>query len=89
MTAYLHRELEESVYMCIPEQLKEALVKVVNNEPVSTVDISVRDDKMIQTTKLWLEKIIGTNDSVSIEESSVWLTSGRASVVQETRNPIV
>lgn len=55
VTAYLNGKLEDDVYMEIPEQLRETLLKIVNGKMVGSRSVLITDKSIIETSQDWLE----------------------------------
>ena len=72
VTAYLNGELEENVYMEVPEQLHEVINKIRAKEPFGSNNKSINDDKLKETVNSWYEKLNACSDSVCLLRKSLY-----------------
>ena len=70
--AYLNGELEENVYMEVPEQLHEVMNKIRANEPFDSNNKSVNDDKLKGIVNNWYEKLNACSDGVCLLKKSLY-----------------
>ena len=69
---YLNGELEESVYMEIPDQLSEVLRKIVEKKKVGSSDGVVSDKKIVETAKRWHRDLKSKDDCVCLLKKSLY-----------------
>ncbi|KMQ81925.1 gag-pol polyprotein, partial [Lasius niger] len=72
VTAYLNGELEEDVYMEIPEQLREVLTKIVAGKHVGSSAEIIRREDVTRTSRRWLNALNEHRDSVCLLKKALY-----------------
>ena len=71
-TAYLNSDLEEKVYMEVPEQLREVIEKIRMNKQVGSCVEITREKVAKETANHWHSELNAKNDSVCLLKKSLY-----------------
>ena len=72
VTAYLNGELEEEVYMEVPEQLSEVLDQIKSNKSVGTGNGIIKEQIVRETANRWYSALNAKNDRVCLLKKSLY-----------------
>lgn len=72
VTAYLNGELEEDVYMEVPEQLREILTKITSGKRVGSSAELIRKNDIIKISERWLADLNKNQDSVCLLKKALY-----------------
>lgn len=72
ITAYLNGKLEEDVYMEIPEQLREVLIKIIAGRHIGSNAKMIQKEEVMRTSARWLNAINEHQDSVCLLKKALY-----------------
>jgi hypothetical protein len=72
VTAYLNGTLDEDVYMEIPDQLNDVLDKINTMKKIGSHGQIVKDEKIINTAKLWKSEMNNCDDAVCLLKKALY-----------------
>lgn len=72
VTAYLNGELEEDVYMEVPEHLREILTKITSGKRVGSSTELIRKNDIIKVSERWLADLNKNQDSVCLLKKALY-----------------
>lgn len=71
-TAYLNGELQESVYMKIPKNLKEILNKILQGKQIGTSQEMINDEKLLNIARKWASDLEHGDNKVCLLKKALY-----------------